>query len=151
MYLVLNILLNFFFNFIPWHLIFISNLVLIFFVIFIFFLFFFLIEIVFQFHPSWFDFIVFSYPYSFQIYIFFILFLIFFFNFISNYFDWLRIWHYYFFRFIFYVVIWPYDIIILKDQNMIITRIPLKYLILSIQVSIVKMVIINLDLEEKKN
>jgi hypothetical protein len=33
---------------------------------------------------------------------------------------------------------------------MIITGIPLKYLILSIQVSVVKMVIINLDLERKK-
>jgi hypothetical protein len=95
MYSVLNLLLKyFFFNFIHWHLIFISNLVFIlliiififsisfidiFFAIFILLL----IEIVFHFHPLWFDLIFFLCPiwfsffsnlYFFLFYPFFILF-----------------------------------------------------------------------------
>ena len=46
-------------DFIPWHFIFISNMVLIFLLLFLVILIFFLIEIVFQFHPLWFVFFFF--------------------------------------------------------------------------------------------
>jgi hypothetical protein len=106
--------LVFFFNFIPWHFVFISNLILILLIfIFIFsyyflnwdcfsilsllFYFIFLCQIWFLFFSNLYFFL--SYPFFFK----------FFFKFIPNYFGWLVILHCYFFGFIFYAMIKSHD------------------------------------------